>query len=94
MPCLRKFLRNLGLSRTMESKSEATEYDLILLILNKLIERRLILIVQRINAMELFILFLLQQQGFCFGFVEFEEASSVQKALEVCRFGLENRSLY
>ncbi|XP_073039293.1 nuclear transport factor 2-like, partial [Primulina eburnea] len=27
-----------------------------------------------------------RQQGFCFGFVEFEEASSVQKALEVCLF--------
>lgn len=26
----------------------------------------------------------LQQQGFCFGFVEFEVPSAVQKALEVC----------
>ena len=29
------------------------------------------------------IICLLQQQGFCFGFVEFEEATSMQKALEV-----------
>lgn len=26
----------------------------------------------------------LQQQGFCFGFVEFEVPTAVQKALEVC----------
>lgn len=32
------------------------------------------------------IIILLQQEVFCFGFVEFEEASSMQKALEVCWF--------
>ncbi|KAK6145121.1 hypothetical protein DH2020_021941 [Rehmannia glutinosa] len=37
---------------------------------------------------------LLQQQGFCFGFVEFEEASSVQKALEASPVAIGGRQAF
>ena len=71
---LRMNSRSLDLSRLAVFKLEATRYYLL--------HVHLFLF---LNFVALLILIcIIWQQGFCFGFVEFEVASAVQSAMEVC----------